>query len=348
MHYISMDSHITTLDFAALDEAGRVIKQARVPTSAKNMISFIRSVPKPRTVYMEEGTLAAWSLETCVAHGERLVITDPRQNHWIGSSKKKDDRVDALKLAQLARGGYVKEIVHPLGDRRRFRELMMAYHDNQRSQTRVKNKLKAKFRQNGIPCPGETVYSPRHRQAWIDRLPRHPTPLLIMESLWAQLDGLEKEEVKILRAARLQARQYSEIKLFRELPGVGFITAATVSAVLETPHRFADKRKVWAYSGFGIARRSSGSRSYSEKLDTDYNRLLKYVIKQAAEAAIRGKDNPFRQKYLDLTLIGGVPHHRAVLTIGRLMLATMLAMWKNGVKYDPEIRKRDTQKQARA
>jgi hypothetical protein len=39
---------------------------------------------------MEEGTLAAWALETCVRFGEKLVITDAKKNRWIGSSGQKD------------------------------------------------------------------------------------------------------------------------------------------------------------------------------------------------------------------------------------------------------------------
>jgi hypothetical protein len=59
-------------------------------------------------VYMEEGSLAAWALETCVHYGEKLVITDAKLNHWITSSQQKEDALDALKLAQLARGGSEK------------------------------------------------------------------------------------------------------------------------------------------------------------------------------------------------------------------------------------------------
>jgi hypothetical protein len=29
------------------------------------------------------------------------VITNPKENHWIGLSGQKDDAIDALKLAQL-------------------------------------------------------------------------------------------------------------------------------------------------------------------------------------------------------------------------------------------------------
>jgi transposase len=345
MHYIGMDCHITTMDFAVVNEAGRLIKSDSVATSVNGFIEFVKTVPQPRTIYMEEGTLSAWALETCSRFREKLVVTDSKQNHWIGSSGQKNDPLDALKLAQLARGGYIKEIHHSVGQRQRFRELIGAYHDTVKSTTRVKNKIKAKFRQNGIHCIGVNVYSKMCREDWRQKLPQESTPLLILDSLWRQLEQLEQTEKYLLAAARAEAKQYPEIKYFEALPGIGFISAATISAILETPHRFADKRKVWMYAGLGLMKRSSGGKVYSEKLSTDYNRLLKYTLKQAAEAAIRAGDNPFRRKYLDMTLLHGVAPHRAKLTIAREMLAAMWAMWKKGERYDPEIREKAPHKE---
>ena len=105
MNYIGMDTHISTLDFAVVNDAGRLTKAKSIATNVKGFMEFVKQVPAPRTIYMEEGTLAAWALETCVQYGEKLVITDPKENHWIGSSGQKDDPLDSFKLAQLARGG---------------------------------------------------------------------------------------------------------------------------------------------------------------------------------------------------------------------------------------------------
>ncbi len=231
MHYIGMDCHITTLEFAVVNDAGRLIKADRVATSAKGFMEFVKKQSLPRTIYMEEGTLAAWALETCVGYGEKLVITDPKQNHWIGSSGQKEDSIDAIKLAQLGRGGYIKEIHHPVGQRRRFRELMIAYHDTVRSGARIKSKIKAKFRQNGIQCTGDTVYAKTHREEWKRRLPQDPTLLLILDGLWLQMEQLEQTQNKILAVAKARAKQYPEIKDFKALPGIGFINAATVMAL---------------------------------------------------------------------------------------------------------------------
>lgn len=348
MHYIGMDCHITTLDFAVVNDAGRLVKSGNVATSVKNFIEFVKTVTLPRAIYMEESALAAWALETCVRFGEKLVITDPKQNHWIGSSVQKDDPLDALKLAQLGRGGYIKEIYHPVGERRRFRELMDTYHDTVKSTTRIKNKIKSKFRQNGIQCTGVTVYSETYREEWKRKLPQDATLLLILEGLWRQLKQSEQTEKDLLTAAKSQAKHYTEIKCFEAVPGIGFISAATISAILETPHRFADKRKVWMYAGLGITTRSSGGKTYSEKLSTDYNRLLKYTLKQVTETAIQAKDNPFRRKYLAMTVLHGIAPHRAKLTIARNILATLWAMWKKGEKYNPQIRESMVHKKASA
>lgn len=339
MNYIGMDNHITTLDFKVVNDKGKVIKAQKVGTSASNFVDFVRSVPKPRMVIIEEGSLAAWFLEICVQRREKLVITDPKRNRWIGSSGRKEDSIDAEKLAQLARGGYIKEIHHPVGQRRRFRELMMAYHDTCRSVTRIKNKIKSKFLQNGIQCPGETVYLKEHRGKWRQELPQDPALLVIIDGLWLQLDQTQKIEETILSAAKAQAKHYPEIKLLDGIPGLGFINAATIVAILETPDRFANKKKVWMYAGLGIDKDSSGGKIYGEKLTKEYNRLLKYTAKQAAQAAIK-TENSFQRTYLEMTLKKGIAQHRAELTIARDILATAWAMWKKGEEYNPKIDKK--------
>jgi transposase len=166
-----------------------------------------------------------------------------------------------------------------------------------------------------------------------------------LEGLWRQLEQSEQTENDLLAAAKAQAKQYPEVKYFKALPGIGFIHAATISSILETPHRFANKRKVWMYAGLGLMQRSSGGKVSPEKLTTDYNRLLKCTLIQAAEAAIRTKDNPFRQKYLDMTLLQAVPPHRARLTVARQMLASMWTMWKKGEKYNPKLKLKGAYKQ---
>jgi transposase len=229
---------------------------------------------------------------------------------------------------------------HPVNNRRKFKELVFAYHDTVKSQTRIKNKIKANFRRNGIRCNGDTVYSDKHRDKWRERLSKNKITHLIVKQLWVQLDQLRESKEKLKRNIRIQSKQYPEIKKFMKVPGIALIHASTISAIIETPHRFANKKKVWMYAGIGIVERSSGEKVYSRKLTREYNRTLKNAVKKAAEAAISAKDNQFRRQYLQylrLTIEKGIESHKAKLTVARSLLATLYGMWKKGEEYDPEI-----------
>ncbi len=337
MNYIGIDCHISTLDFAVVDEKGKIKKRACVTTGVKNFMEFIRNVPKPRKIFIEEGALAGWLLETSLRYGEKLIVTDPKKNKWISKSGVKNDEIDAEKLAQLARGGYVKEIYHSVDKRRRFKELVYAYHDTVKSQTRIKNKLKARFRMEGIKCTGDTVYSNIHRDRWKNELPENQITRLIADGLWSQLDQLQEAKTKLKRNIVIQSKQYPEIKRFMKVPGIGIIHGSTISAIIDTPHRFANKKKLWMYAGVGLAKRGSGGKVYSKKLTKEYNRPLKNAIKKSVESAIFTKDSRFNRQYTRLTILEGLPTYKAKLTVARSLLATLYGMWKSGEEYDPDI-----------
>ena len=205
MNYIGVDCHISSLDFAVVNERGATTQKAKVNTGVKEFIGFVKSVPKPRRIFIEEGLLAGWLLETSLKFGERLIITDPKINKWIGKAGQKDDTIDAEKLAQLARGRYIKAIYHSVDKRRRFKELVFAYHDTVKSQSRIKNKIKASFRKNGIRCSGVTVYSDKYRAKWREQLSENKTTRLIVEELWVQLDQLHASKSDLKRILESKA-----------------------------------------------------------------------------------------------------------------------------------------------
>ena len=103
MNYIGVDCHISSLDFAVVNEKGTITQKAKVNTGVKEFMVFVKSIPKPRKIFIEEGELAGWMLEMSLKFGEELIITDPKINKWIGKAGQKDDTIDAEKLARLAR-----------------------------------------------------------------------------------------------------------------------------------------------------------------------------------------------------------------------------------------------------
>lgn len=64
MNYLGVDCHISSLDFAVINEQGTITKRAKADTSVKEFMGFVKSIPKTRKIFIEEGELANWLLET--------------------------------------------------------------------------------------------------------------------------------------------------------------------------------------------------------------------------------------------------------------------------------------------
>jgi len=55
-----------------------------------------------------------------------------------------------------------------------------------------------------------------------------------------------------------ESHRHPAVKLLRQIPAIGPIRAASLVALLQTPHRFRTKRQLWAYSGFALETHDSG------------------------------------------------------------------------------------------
>ena len=106
-------------------------------------------------------------------------------------------------------------------------------------------------------------------------LPKDEVVQVMVEGIWRQLDQVQEVREELLGHIRKQSKQCPEIKRFKQIPGIGPTHAATISAIVENPHRFANKKELWMYAGFGLAERTSGEKVYSRGLTRNYNRLLK-------------------------------------------------------------------------
>jgi len=91
---------------------------------------------------------------------------------------------------------------------------------------------------------GKNSFIEGHQDAWLAKLAKEPQSQLMVRQLFEQLKCVEKNIQTIRKKIKERAKTYTEIKLFRDLPGIDWIHAATFSALIENPYRFATKRIV--------------------------------------------------------------------------------------------------------
>src|SRR5438046_8172611 len=167
--YIGMDVHHATSVAAVRDASGKLVMESIVETKTATILEFIQGIHGSLWVTFEEGTSAAWLYDLLQPHVAQVVVCDPRRNALLHAGNK-NDRVDARKLSDLLRAGLLTPVYHGESGVRTLRELCRGYLTINKDLTRVMNRLKALYRSWAIPCAGDKVYSPRHRNAWLEKL----------------------------------------------------------------------------------------------------------------------------------------------------------------------------------
>ena len=343
--YIGLDVHQATISAVVLDSTGRLVMESILETKAATILQFIHGLRGSLHVTFEEGTCAAWLHDLLKPHVTQVLVCDPRKNALLKEGNK-NDRIDARKLASLLRAGLLSAVYHGENGVRTLKELARSYLAVTQDLTRVMNRLKALYRSWAIPCAGERVYAPRHRNEWLAKITEAGVRRRA-EFYYQQLDALQSIRQQARRDLLAESKKHSAANLLRQIPSIGPIRAALLIALIQTPHRFRTKRQLWAYSGLALKTSISGEHRVlqgqlrrSKKLvairglNRNHNHDLKNIFKGAATraAAVAG---PF-QEYYAASVARGMTPPMARLTLARKIAAITLLVWKKGVRFDAQ------------
>src|SRR5207245_3929129 len=92
---------------AVMNGEGKLVMESIIETKAITILQFIQGLRGDLHVTLEEGTWAAWLYDLLKPHVTKLVVCDPRKNALMKEGNK-SDKIDARKLADLLRGGYLR------------------------------------------------------------------------------------------------------------------------------------------------------------------------------------------------------------------------------------------------
>ena len=336
-YVIAMDVHSYGCHVVTLTPSGRRRDERPVPTSAVELRKLVQATPKPRRVVFEEGPLADWLYRNLVAEAEEVIVAETRRNAYVAKDGDKSDAIDAAKLGQLYRGGFIRPVHHSAeAQRASFKDLVLFYRKQVNQRTAKANLVIWAVRAQRLVLTEKRFATPCERQKMLEALPRDRVLRLRLDMLLAQYDQAVSHEQRSEQELTRRARKIKEIRRFQELPGIGWIRAATFYALIDTPFRFRSKSALWRYMGIGLERRSSGKGREHVKSDPACNRYLKYIIIAAAQKAVRCRaDNPFKQQYWRCIERGQSPRV-ARRTVARSMALTMWGMWKSDTNYRPD------------
>lgn len=335
-HFIGLDAHCQFTEMAVVGPSGQVVQRRRCPTTIPALTELLDAVPRPCAVALEEGPLADWLWRNLAPHVEQFTVCDPRRKGLIAKESDKDDPIDAAKLAQLLRGGYLKAVHHPEAQERAvFKQWVLLYHDRVRQRVKEANRVMAYLRRYGVFVRERAFRDPADRAALAGRLPPEPLASAHLEVLWQSYDLAAEQVGQLRRRLTREAAKEEVLQRWRELPGIAWVRAASLLVYLDTPWRFPSKAALWKYLGIGLERRHSGTGPVRVQVVRRTNRVLKGIILGAAQRAISQGANPFARQH-QCWLRAGVPPGPARRNVARSLAATLWGMWKSGSAYHPE------------
>jgi transposase len=245
----------------------------------------LKELPEPFQVCFEASTAYGHLYDTLRPIAARVSVAHPGKARLIFRSKRKNDRIDAEKLAKLSFLGEVPEVYVPGKNVRQWRRLITFRGVLVAERVRTKNRLRGLLRRNGIQSPYKLWT--RKGSAWLSTLELSSDDGLERELL---LDDLARQGEKIRRVEKhlaAIAQADPRVTLLRTIPGVGIRTAEALTAWIDRPSRFAKNKAIGAYFGLVPSEDSSAGKQQLGHITGQGPALIRKLLVEATWQAVR-------------------------------------------------------------
>src|SRR6201993_4270609 len=109
MYYIGLDIHKKSISFCIKDGSGQVCQQGKVAATRRDLDVWMKALPQPWTAAMEATIFTGWIYDHLKPPAAAVKGAHPLMLKAIAASKKKNDRIDASKIADCLRCDFLPE-----------------------------------------------------------------------------------------------------------------------------------------------------------------------------------------------------------------------------------------------
>ena len=295
MMIIGCDFHPSWQQIAWLDtETGETGEQKLVHASG-DARQFYQRLGAPVLMGMEATGNSQWFIEMVQDLGHEIWIGDAAQIRASYVRKQKTDKRDAAHILRLVVEGRFPKLWTPDREQRDLRQLVLHRHKLVEIRSRVKNELQHLSLNKGMQKK-RTLWSQAGQQM-LRELPLKPWAACRREDLLGLLGMLNEQVGKLDRAVQRAAEEHAQARLLMTQPGVGPNTALAFVLTIGDVKRFPRGKQIASYLGLIPREESSGGRQKLGAISKQGNRLLRSLLVEAAQIAVRF-DPGMKKQYL--------------------------------------------------
>jgi transposase len=321
--------------YCILGLEGETLVEGQLRTTQEDLATFFQGLNTARVV-VEVGTHSAWVQEVISGCGHEVLVANPRLMDGSKRRKRKNDRIDANKLARLGRVD--PQSLYPIQHRSRevrqdlvmlrARDALVAV------RTEIINTTRGLVKSMGTRLPKCSSRSFAQKGEAVPVEIREA--LLPLVRLAAVLSADIKEYDKKIET--LGREKYGHTALLRQVKGVGPITALAYVLTLENPQRFVKSRDVGPYLGLVPKQEDSGESQPQLGISKAGDTMVRKLLVGSAQYILGpfGPDTDLRRYGLRLCERGGKnAKKRAAVAVARKLAVLLHRLWVSGEVYEP-------------
>jgi len=333
MYYIGLDVHKKTISYCVKDAAGCVHGEGKIGSTRRELDAWVRTLAQPRMIAMEATIFTGWIYDHLLPHAEKVKVAHPLMLQAIAAAKRKNDRIDAAKIADCLRCDFLPEChmaSTAIRDRRRilrYRNLVL------RQAVQMKNRVSGLLMETGVSYNKLRL----HRMGYFSDLMSSSEEIgdsirPLLKICREHIDRSKKLDTALLRSLERDPLLADRLRRLRTIPGVGPITALTWALEVGDTSRFHSIKQAISYCGLCSAEKSSADKVMRTPISKQRNKHIQRILVEAARLAPRYSD--------ELALLYERERqrgnsNRATLAVARKMVAHMLAVERRNTDFVP-------------
>jgi len=326
--------------YCILDEAGEVVSEGQLPTTKAGLSSLFAKMPASR-VALEVGTHSPWVSRHLAGLGHEVIVANPYKVKLITQSVRKNDRIDAVQLARLARVD--PQLLSPIRHRGEEAQadlaVIRARAELMEGRTQLINAAR------GLAKPmGERLKGCDADQVKVSLAEDvSPAVRVVIEPLLRTVETMTQQLAVYDGHIEAIAKRYPEMKLLTQVYGVGTLIALTFILTIEDPERFKHSRDVGPFLGMQPKQRDSGDSKPELGISKTGDRLLRSLLVQGAHCILRrGAPESDLWEFGKSKMKNGgkKAKRRAVVAVARKLGVVLHHLWVTGEVYDPHYNRK--------
>jgi len=327
-----------------LSPMGDVADRFTFPMNEEGYTLFAGRVPKDARVAFES-TIMAYPISRALRTRGYMDVTvaHPKTLAWIVRSKKKNDRVDSLKIAKLHMAGMLPESHLMDRDEQIVRDLLVQRVKLGVEIGRLKNSVIGYLKREGVydslPKTGDN-FSIKRRRA-IRLLKFNDGRDLVLGTMMGRLEFLDGQCLPLEESVRANAKLSDDVRLLMSITGVDYYLASLTSSFVGDVNRFPSDDHLASFLGIVPTSRDSADVKRRGKMTKDGSSIARWALSVMVDTVMR-HNQPIKEYYDGVKKRTGSGKLAHVLTMRKLtrMLYHMLKTRENWKWENPLLTER--------